>query len=61
MPAAPAALLLDAPDAILLLGLIVAREMGWVTSVAVRLDKQGFEGSRPDGYGFCLRHAGDAH
>lgn len=34
---APAALLLDAPDAILLLGLIVAREMGWATPPALRL------------------------
>jgi predicted aconitase with swiveling domain len=34
---APAAIVLDAPDAILLLGLIVAREMGWPTPVAVRL------------------------
>jgi predicted aconitase with swiveling domain len=35
---APAALILDKPDAILLLGLIVAREMGWQTPVAVKLD-----------------------
>lgn len=34
---APAALLLDAPDAILLLGLVVAREMGWPTPPAFRL------------------------
>jgi predicted aconitase with swiveling domain len=34
---APAALVLDHADAILLLGLIVAREMGWPTSVAVKL------------------------
>jgi predicted aconitase with swiveling domain len=32
---APAALVLHEPDAILLLGLIVAREMGWPTPVAV--------------------------
>jgi predicted aconitase with swiveling domain len=31
---APAALVLHEPDAILLLGLIVAREMGWETPVA---------------------------
>ena len=37
---APAALVLDRPDAILLLGLIVAREMGWRTPVAVRLDAE---------------------
>ncbi|MDW6026045.1 DUF126 domain-containing protein [Mesorhizobium sp. BAC0120] len=35
---APAALVLDKPDAILLLGLIVAREMDWQTPVAVKLD-----------------------
>ena len=35
---APAAIVLHEPDAILLLGLIVAREMGWPTPVAVRLD-----------------------
>jgi len=36
---APAAIVLDQPDAILLLGLIVAREMGWPTPVAVKLDR----------------------
>jgi predicted aconitase with swiveling domain len=36
---APAAIVLDAPDAILLLGLIVAREMDWPTPVAVKLDR----------------------
>jgi predicted aconitase with swiveling domain len=36
---APAALVLHEPDAILLLGLIVAREMGWPTPVAVKLDR----------------------
>jgi predicted aconitase with swiveling domain len=35
---APAAIVLHEPDAILLLGLIVAREMGHVTPIAVRLD-----------------------
>lgn len=34
---APAAILIDAPDAILLLGLVVAREMGWTTPPALRL------------------------
>ena len=34
---APAALLMHEPDAILLLGLVVAREMGWPTPPAVRL------------------------
>jgi predicted aconitase with swiveling domain len=36
---APAALVLDRADAILLLGLIVAREMGWQTPVSVKLDR----------------------
>ena len=40
---APAALVIHEPDAILLLGLIVAREMGWPTPVAVRLDRAGFD------------------
>ena len=39
---APAALVLHEPDAILLLGLIVAREMGWRTPVAVKLDRTHF-------------------
>lgn len=39
---APAALVLDEPDAILLLGLIVAREMGWDTPVAVAMRRDGF-------------------
>jgi predicted aconitase with swiveling domain len=43
---APAALVLHEPDAILLLGLIVAREMGWETPVAVRLDRRHFGASR---------------
>lgn len=34
---APAAILMDQPDAILLLGIIVAREMGWQTPPAYRL------------------------
>jgi predicted aconitase with swiveling domain len=41
---APAALVLHEPDAILLLGLIVAREMGWQTPVAVRMDRSRFAG-----------------
>ena len=39
---APAALVLHEPDAILLLGLIVAREMGWPTPMAVKLDRAMF-------------------
>jgi uncharacterized protein len=33
----PAAILMDAPDAILLLGIVVAREMGWETPPALLL------------------------
>jgi predicted aconitase with swiveling domain len=36
---APRALVMHEPDAILLLGLIVAREMGWRTPPALRLDR----------------------
>jgi predicted aconitase/predicted aconitase with swiveling domain len=39
---APAALVLHEPDAILLLGLIVAREMGWQTPPALRFDRRRF-------------------
>lgn len=41
---APAAIVLHAPDAILLLGLIVAREMGYLTPIALRLDRAHFGG-----------------
>jgi len=34
---APAAIVMHEPDAILLLGLIVAREMGWLLPTAVRM------------------------
>ena len=43
---APAALVLHEPDAILLLGLIVAREMGWRTPMALRLGRDAFEAYR---------------
>jgi predicted aconitase with swiveling domain len=36
---APAAIVLHRADAILLLGLIVAREMGWSAPMALRLDR----------------------
>jgi hypothetical protein len=39
---APAAIVLHEPDAILLLGLIVAREMGLSTPIALRLDAREF-------------------
>ena len=39
---APAAIVLHEPDAILLLGLIVAKEMGYETPIALRLDRAQF-------------------
>ena len=39
---APAAIVLHEPDAILLLGLIVAREMSMPIPIALRLDRQHF-------------------
>jgi uncharacterized protein len=39
---APAAVVLHEPDAILLLGLIVAKEMGWETPIALRLHRDQF-------------------
>ncbi|MEP7453210.1 DUF126 domain-containing protein [Phyllobacterium sp. SB3] len=41
---APAAIILHEPDAILLLGLIVAQEMGHATPMALRLDRGEFAG-----------------
>jgi len=40
---APAAIILDEPDAILALGALVGREMGWVTPALIRMsaDLQG--------------------
>ena len=43
---APAALVMHRPDAILLLGLLSAREMGWPVPMAVQLDKGSHEGFR---------------
>jgi predicted aconitase with swiveling domain len=40
---APSALVLHEPDAILLLGLIVARDMGWETPMALMLGRDLFE------------------
>jgi predicted aconitase with swiveling domain len=40
---APAAIVLHEPDAILLLGLIVAKEMGYETPVALRLDRHIYQ------------------
>jgi uncharacterized protein len=39
---APAAIVLHEPDAILLLGIIVAKEMGYETPIALRLDRHEF-------------------
>ena len=39
---APVAIVLHEPDAILLLGLIVAKEMGYETPIALRLDRHQF-------------------
>jgi len=39
---APAAIILHEPDAILLLGLVVAKEMGLTTPIAVRLDREEY-------------------
>ena len=39
---APAAIILNEPDAILLLGLVVAQEMGHPTPMALRLDRREF-------------------
>ena len=39
---APAAIVLHEPDAILLLGLIVAKEMGMTIPIALRLDRKHF-------------------
>ncbi len=41
---APAAIILHEPDAILLLGVLVAREMGWKAPAAFRLDRRNFTG-----------------
>jgi len=46
---APAAIVMHEPDAILLLGLIVAREMGWPAPAALKLDRAihaAFSGKR---------------
>jgi len=39
---APVAIVLHEPDAILLLGLIVAKEMGYATPIALRLDRERY-------------------
>ncbi len=41
---APAAIIMAEPDAILLLGLIVAREMGWDAPMALRVPAEAHAG-----------------
>ena len=53
---APAAIVLHQPDAILLLGLIVAKEMGLETPIALRLDRTEY--SRMGGRQVEVSHAG---
>lgn len=49
---APAAILMVEPDAILLLGLVVAREMGWTAPPAARIAAADFASLRPGCYAF---------
>lgn len=49
---APAAILMVEPDAILLLGLVVAREMGWPGPPAARIGAQDFASLKPGCYAF---------
>ncbi len=54
---APAALVLHEPDAILLLGLIVAQEMGYSTPIALQLDRQEF--GRLEGDNISISSSGE--
>ena len=56
---APAAIVLHQPDAILLLGLIVAKEMGYNTPIALRLDRGEF--AALDGKMLRVSEAGQLH
>ncbi len=56
---APAAIVLHQPDAILLLGLIVAKEMGYDTPIALRLDRDRF--SALDGKPLRISDTGQLH
>lgn len=49
---APAAILMVEPDAILLLGLVVAREMGWSAPPAARIAAPDFASLKPGCYAF---------
>lgn len=52
---APAAIILDSPDAILALGAIVGREMGWPTPPILRLPASG-QKTVPDGSKVLIAH-----
>lgn len=55
---APAAILMPEPDAILLLGLVVAREMGWAIPPALRVsaqDQRGLMGQQVEIEGGLIR------
>nr|WP_244643976.1 DUF126 domain-containing protein [Alsobacter metallidurans] len=55
---APAAILMPEPDAILLLGLVVAREMGWAIPPALRVsaqDQRGLAGQQVEIEGGMIR------
>lgn len=52
---APAAILMVEPDAILLLGLVVAREMGWSAPPAARIAAPDFASLKPGCYAFDER------
>jgi uncharacterized protein len=56
---APAAIVLHQPDAILLLGLIVAKEMGYATPIALRLDREQF--AALDGKELRISDTGQLH
>jgi uncharacterized protein len=56
---APAAIVLHQPDAILLLGLIVAKEMGYETPLALRLDRDRF--AALDGRELRVSDTGELH
>jgi predicted aconitase with swiveling domain len=54
---APAAILIAEPDAILLLGLVVAREMGWATPPALKLSAA--EQARLAGWRISITESGE--
>jgi predicted aconitase with swiveling domain len=52
---APAAIWMVEPDAILLLGLVVAKEMGWRAPPAARLSPESFASLKPGCYAFDVQ------